>query len=107
LYAGCSGESTANGNSKMENGDSPPDTPLSNAGGPEDPSKFLGEIIGAEVVVKLNSGIIFRGTLQSVDGYMNIALEDCQEVDHTMVSVSLFVCGTKLTQNSHLHLPGL
>ncbi|KAI9781412.1 MAG: U4/U6-U5 snRNP complex subunit lsm6 [Geoglossum umbratile] len=40
----------------------------------KDPSGFLSEIIGAPVTVKLNSG-----ELQSVDGYMNIALEKTEE----------------------------
>ncbi|CAF9923418.1 MAG: U6 snRNA-associated Sm-like protein LSm6 [Gomphillus americanus] len=44
-----------------------------------DPSGFLSEIIGAPVVVKLNSGVIYKGELQSVDGYMNIALEKTEE----------------------------
>ncbi|KAF7504303.1 U4/U6-U5 snRNP complex subunit lsm6 [Endocarpon pusillum] len=61
----------------------------------KDPSAFLSEIIGVPVTVKLHSGIIYKGSpvsstkysdlidqtgeLQSVDGYMNIALEKCQE----------------------------
>lgn len=45
----------------------------------KDPSSFLGEITGAPVTVKLNSGVIYKGELQSVDGYMNIALEKCEE----------------------------
>ncbi|OCK78825.1 U6 snRNA-associated Sm-like protein LSm6 [Lepidopterella palustris CBS 459.81] len=45
----------------------------------KDPSGFLSEIIGAPVTVKLNSGIVYKGELQSVDGYMNIALEQCKE----------------------------
>lgn len=44
-----------------------------------DPSTFLTSIIGVPVTVKLNSGIVYKGELQSVDGYMNIALEKCQE----------------------------
>jgi U6 snRNA-associated Sm-like protein LSm6 len=60
-----------------------------------DPSGFLSEIIGAPVTVKLNSGIVYKGMLQpairfcavndpagelqSVDGYMNIALEQAKE----------------------------
>lgn len=61
-----------------------------------DPSGFLSEIIGAAVTVKLNSGVIYKGDtlsvlakasiltifpgeLQSVDGYMNIALEKTEE----------------------------
>lgn len=71
----------------MENGSSPEG---------KDPSAFLSEIIGAPVVVKLNSGVVFKGIapypfvfscfteslpgeLQSVDGYMNIALEKTEE----------------------------
>jgi len=65
----------------------------------KDPSGFLSEIIGAPVTVKLNSGVVYKGEcvdrissnlpftdylslgqLQSVDGYMNIALEDTKEV---------------------------
>jgi len=45
----------------------------------KDPSAFLSEIIGVPVTVKLNSGVVYKGELQSVDGYMNIALEKCQE----------------------------
>lgn len=61
----------------------------------KDPSAFLSEIIGAPVIVKLNSGVVFKGIvlvlccgcftellggeLQSVDGYMNIALEKTEE----------------------------
>ncbi|KAF2209917.1 hypothetical protein CERZMDRAFT_121967 [Cercospora zeae-maydis SCOH1-5] len=45
-----------------------------------DPSGFLSEIIGAPVTVKLNSGVVYKGELQSVDGYMNIALEDTKEI---------------------------
>ncbi|KXL42597.1 MAG: hypothetical protein FE78DRAFT_154103 [Acidomyces sp. 'richmondensis'] len=48
-------------------------------GDARDPSGFLSEIIGAPVTVKLNSGVVYRGELQSVDGYMNIALEKTQE----------------------------
>ncbi|KAI9809872.1 MAG: U4/U6-U5 snRNP complex subunit lsm6 [Sarcosagium campestre] len=45
----------------------------------KDPSGFLTEIIGAPVTVKLNSGIVYKGELQSVDGYMNIALDKTEE----------------------------
>lgn len=67
------------------------------AGDSRDPSGFLSEIIGAPVTVKLNSGVVYKGKshkyereiglyadsrtgeLQSVDGYMNIALEQTKE----------------------------
>ncbi|KAK0516295.1 hypothetical protein JMJ35_000898 [Cladonia borealis] len=45
----------------------------------KDPSGFLSEIIGAPVTVKLNSSIVYKGLLSSVDGYMNIALEKTEE----------------------------
>ena len=64
----------------------------------KDPSGFLSEIIGAPVTVKLNSGVVYKGIyglkpftshpttclrvlgeLQSIDGYMNIALEKTEE----------------------------
>lgn len=69
------------------------------AGDSKGPSGFLGEILGAPVTVKLNSGVVYKGEwarggadcwrrmltgratgeLQSVDGYMNIALEQTKE----------------------------
>ncbi|KAI1906175.1 U4/U6-U5 snRNP complex subunit lsm6 [Ophidiomyces ophidiicola] len=67
----------------------------------QDPSAFLSAITGASVTVKLNSGVVYKGTfqldaakhadmifdsntrsqgeLQSIDGYMNIALEKTTE----------------------------
>lgn len=45
----------------------------------KDPASFLSSITGAPVTVKLNSGVVYKGELQSVDGYMNLALEKCQE----------------------------
>jgi U6 snRNA-associated Sm-like protein LSm6 len=73
----------------MENGN------LSQGEG-KDPSAFLSEIIGNSVTVKLNSGVVYKGMcrdfkpitganfpsageLQSIDGYMNLALEKCEE----------------------------
>ncbi|KAI4206253.1 MAG: hypothetical protein LQ346_001224 [Caloplaca aetnensis] len=54
---------------------------MENGSGSEgrDPSAFLSETIGAPVTVKLNSGVVYKGELQSVDGYMNIALEKTEE----------------------------
>lgn len=54
-------------------------TTSSNSADPKDPASFLSSIIGVPVTVKLNSGIVYKGELQSVDGYMNIALEKCTE----------------------------
>ncbi|RYP23385.1 hypothetical protein DL770_002922 [Monosporascus sp. CRB-9-2] len=58
----------------MENG-----TVAAAQGEGRDPSGFLSEIIGNPVTVKLNSGVVYKGELQSVDGYMNIALEKTEE----------------------------
>lgn len=45
----------------------------------QNPSEFLKVIIGRPVVVKLNSGVDYRGVLSCLDGYMNIALEQTEE----------------------------
>ncbi|RMZ82957.1 hypothetical protein DV737_g1756, partial [Chaetothyriales sp. CBS 132003] len=50
------------------------------SGNAKDPASFLSSIIGVPVTVQLNSGVVYKGELQSVDGYMNIALEKCQEI---------------------------
>jgi len=43
------------------------------------PSDFLKTVLGRLVVVKLNSGVTYRGILACLDGYMNIAMEQTQE----------------------------
>jgi U6 snRNA-associated Sm-like protein LSm6 len=43
------------------------------------PSDFLKQTVGRPVIVKLNSGVEYRGILACLDGYMNIALEQTQE----------------------------
>jgi U6 snRNA-associated Sm-like protein LSm6 len=50
------------------------------------PTDFLKNVIGKSVLVKLNSGIEYRGiswlnkgTMACLDGYMNIALENTVE----------------------------
>ncbi|KAI9311252.1 U6 snRNA-associated Sm-like protein LSm6, partial [Dichotomocladium elegans] len=43
------------------------------------PTDFLNTVLGQRVVVKLNSGINYRGVLACLDGYMNIALENTEE----------------------------
>ena len=43
------------------------------------PSEFLKSVLGRPVVVKLNSGVDYRGILACLDGYMNIAMEQTEE----------------------------
>mmetsp|Transcript_5696 Transcript_5696/g.11742 ORF Transcript_5696/g.11742 Transcript_5696/m.11742 type:complete len:102 (-) Transcript_5696:321-626(-) len=43
------------------------------------PSDFLKSVLGKPAVVKLNSGIEYRGVLACLDGYLNIAMEQTQE----------------------------
>ncbi|KAF3960636.1 hypothetical protein ACB098_09G010600 [Castanea mollissima] len=43
------------------------------------PGDFLKAIRGRPVVVKLNSGVDYRGILACLDGYMNIAMEQTEE----------------------------
>ncbi|GMH35343.1 hypothetical protein BSKO_03211 [Bryopsis sp. KO-2023] len=43
------------------------------------PTTFLKAIKGKPVVVKLNSGVEYRGVLACLDGYMNIAMEQTEE----------------------------
>lgn len=43
------------------------------------PSDFLKQIIEWPVMVKLNSGVYYRGDLACLDGYMNIVLEQTEE----------------------------
>ncbi|GAA6046663.1 hypothetical protein JCM3770_003103 [Rhodotorula araucariae] len=43
------------------------------------PAAFLKGVVGQPVVVRLNSGVDYRGILSCLDGYMNIALEQTEE----------------------------
>ncbi|KAF9962505.1 U4/U6-U5 snRNP complex subunit lsm6, partial [Modicella reniformis] len=45
----------------------------------ESSQDFTSFLIGRPVIVKLNSGIDYRGILACLDGYMNIALEQTEE----------------------------
>ena len=45
----------------------------------KNPTDFLKQVIGKPVVVKLNSGITYRGILACLDGFMNIAMEQTEE----------------------------
>uniref|UniRef100_A0A0N4ZNZ2 Sm domain-containing protein n=1 Tax=Parastrongyloides trichosuri TaxID=131310 RepID=A0A0N4ZNZ2_PARTI len=47
----------------------------------QNPTDFLQNIIGKPVLVKLNTGIDYRGILSSLDGFMNIALEHTEEYE--------------------------
>ena len=39
----------------------------------------LKAVLGRPVVVKLNSGVAYKGVLACLDGYMNIAMEQTEE----------------------------
>ncbi|KAK3881130.1 hypothetical protein Pcinc_014419 [Petrolisthes cinctipes] len=54
-------------------------TPVTTMSRRQTPNEFLQQIIGRPVVVKLNSGVDYRGVLACLDGYMNIALEQSEE----------------------------
>lgn len=45
----------------------------------KDPSHFLSEITGRSVTVRLHNGVEYLGNLQSIDGYMNIVLDETKE----------------------------
>jgi len=61
----------------------PPDSPSELPAGPSSssgsPTDFLKAVVGKRVVVRLVSGVDYRGVLSCLDGYMNIALEQTEE----------------------------
>ncbi|CEP60280.1 U4/U6-U5 snRNP complex subunit LSM6 LALA0_S01e07096g [Lachancea lanzarotensis] len=42
-------------------------------------AQFLSNIIGQSVVVKVHNGMLYKGVLESIDGFMNIALNKATE----------------------------
>ncbi|KAI5118343.1 hypothetical protein M0805_009146 [Coniferiporia weirii] len=59
-----------------EPSNAPPETPEPPTGSPTD---FLKGVVGKRVIVRLTSGVDYRGVLSCLDGYMNIALEQTEE----------------------------
>ncbi|XRA96872.1 U6 snRNA-associated Sm-like protein LSm6 [Pycnococcus provasolii] len=49
------------------------------------PSDFLRTIRGRPVTVRLTTGVDYRGVLVQIDGYMNVALEGCEEWNGTQL----------------------
>ena len=43
------------------------------------PSDLLREIRGRQVVVRLTTGVDYKGILACLDGYMNVAMEQTEE----------------------------
>ena len=56
------------------------------------PTEFLKAIIGRPVVIKLNSGIEYRGVLACLDGFLNVALEQTEEYDKGVRKAQLGDC---------------
>lgn len=52
---------------------------VSISGTKKNPTDFLKQVIGKPVIVKLNSGVTYRGILACLDGFMNIAMEQTEE----------------------------
>lgn len=51
-----------------------------------DPGKFLAEIRGGPVIVKLHSGIEYHGKLLSIDSFMNVVLHESSEIVNNQVA---------------------
>nr|6PPN_F Chain F, U6 snRNA-associated Sm-like protein LSm6 [Schizosaccharomyces pombe 972h-]6PPN_N Chain N, U6 snRNA-associated Sm-like protein LSm6 [Schizosaccharomyces pombe 972h-]6PPP_F Chain F, U6 snRNA-associated Sm-like protein LSm6 [Schizosaccharomyces pombe 972h-]6PPP_N Chain N, U6 snRNA-associated Sm-like protein LSm6 [Schizosaccharomyces pombe 972h-]6PPQ_F Chain F, U6 snRNA-associated Sm-like protein LSm6 [Schizosaccharomyces pombe 972h-]6PPV_F Chain F, U6 snRNA-associated Sm-like protein len=43
------------------------------------PNEFLNKVIGKKVLIRLSSGVDYKGILSCLDGYMNLALERTEE----------------------------
>jgi U6 snRNA-associated Sm-like protein LSm6 len=44
-----------------------------------DPGEVITAMLGKPVIVRLNSNLEYKGSLISLDGYMNVALEAAEE----------------------------
>ena len=43
------------------------------------PASFIKELRGKAVTARLTTGVDYKGILVVIDGYMNVALENCEE----------------------------
>ena len=57
-----------------------------------DPSKFLSGIIGSSVSVKLHNGVEYKGNLQTIDGFMNVVLDEGKETVNGKVTKNMEMC---------------
>jgi U6 snRNA-associated Sm-like protein LSm6 len=55
------------------------EVPLTRTPQQKSPSEFLRGVLGRSVIVKLHSGVDYRGVLACLDGHMNIAMEQTEE----------------------------
>ncbi|GAB5031016.1 u6 snrna-associated sm-like protein lsm6 [Nannochloropsis oceanica] len=55
-------------------------------------TEFLKTILGRPVVVKLNSGVDYRGVLACLDSFMNIAMEQTEEYVHGQLKAKYGDC---------------
>lgn len=70
-----------------------------------DPSKFLSDIIGSSVTVKLHNGVEYKGNLQTIDGFMNVVLEDGKECVNGSITKDygdVFIRGNNGMYNSYM-----
>ncbi|KAG2005439.1 small nuclear riboprotein F [Coprinopsis cinerea AmutBmut pab1-1] len=75
LWLGRSSQIMADSPSPAPQPPQPP-APTTHTGSPTD---FLKGVVGKRVVVRLLSGVDYRGILSCLDGYMNIAMEQTEE----------------------------
>ena len=52
---------------------------MGSAGKATTPSDLLRDIRGRQVVVRLTTGVDYKGILACLDGYMNVAMEQTEE----------------------------
>lgn len=67
--------------------------------------EFLNSLMHNPVKIKLNSGPVYKGDLQAVDGYMNLALENCKEIQphRTIFLGDAFIRGNNVSYISADH----
>ena len=58
------------------------------------PSAYLSSLLHKQVRVRLNDGADYTGTLISVDGFMNVGLQDC--VDGGLRYATAFLRGNNV-----------
>lgn len=56
------------------------------------PNDFLKSIVGRPVVIKLNSGVEYRGVLACLDGFLNCAMEQTEEYESGVKKSQLGDC---------------
>jgi U6 snRNA-associated Sm-like protein LSm6 len=66
------------------------------------PSVFLQSLMHKKVNIRLNDGSNFQGKMLSIDGFMNVVIQDCLDVTENTQHKTAFLRGNNVLHISQI-----